>query len=65
MTEALGRLHREMLAGLADMQTSLLRHTYRAMSRGEDRQAQADIEGLASFHRAVVLRFPALDGGRA
>lgn len=57
MTETIGRLHREMLDGLADMQAALLGHAYRVMSRDDDRRAQSDIEGLTAFHRAVERRF--------
>jgi hypothetical protein len=42
----------------ADTQVALLYATHRLMSRGSDRVAQSDIEGLTEFRRAVEKRFP-------
>lgn len=56
---SLARVDKDSLAHLAETQAALLRAVYRVMSRDEDGRAQADIEGLATFHRAVVQRFPA------
>lgn len=47
-----------VLDNLADIQSAMLRHTYRTPAEDpEDRDAQADVEGLRTFQRAGLNRF--------
>lgn len=49
MVDGIGKLHREMIDGLADLQSGLLRRVAETMADAEDREAMLAIEGARDW----------------